>query len=367
MEIRLLLDMNLYHSKAKNIMELQENKTVSSYKRIFWVFGLLLLGVCALAGFMAFNLYSYANSPSGDDATGKIIVITPGQGFSSTTSKLVSEGVITSPARFKMLGALTGDDKKIKAGEYLFKASMSPGRIISDLVNGKVYLHKLTIPEGYNLYQVADVVEREGICDRESFVAAATDPLAVRTLGLPETAESFEGYLYPETYFYSRGTPPSIIVRDMVKRFDTVYKIGWQQRASELGMTRHQVVTLASIIEKETGAAGERPLISSVFHNRMKKDMRLETDPTVIYGIKDFDGNLTREHLRTAGPYNTYMSKGLPIGPIANPGLKSLEAALYPAQSDYLFFVSRKDSTHEFSTNYEDHVANIRKFQLRRH
>jgi UPF0755 protein len=345
--------------------EIQQKKPVSIQKKALFIFGIFIIGVCGLAGLAGFSLFHYSHSPSSDDTTGRIVEIMPGQGFSSTTAKLVSEGVILSPARFKIIAAFSGDDKKIKAGEYMFSPSMTPSAIISDLVNGKVYQHKLTVPEGYNIHQVSQTVENAGICRRDQFVAAATDTFAVINMGIPE-ARTFEGYLYPETYFYPKGTDPAVIVRDMVSRFKSVYKSEWAQRSAELGMTQHQVVTLASIIEKETGAASERPMISSVFHNRLKKNMRLETDPTVIYGVENFDGNLTRVHLRTPGPYNTYMNKGLPIGPIANPGLKSLEAALYPVQAEYLFFVSRKDGTHEFSVTYEEHVQNIRKFQLRR-
>jgi UPF0755 protein len=346
--------------------ELKLKTSPSMKKKALILFGGFLLAVAGLAGIAGFSLFHYAHSPSGDDKTGKIIEITAGQGFSATTARLVQEGVILSPARFKIIAALSGDDKKIKAGEYMFSASMTPSAVISALVNGKVYQHKLTVPEGYSIRQVAQTVENAGICSRDLFEAAAKDPLAVISMGIPEPARTFEGYLYPETYFYPRNTDPAVIVRDMVTRFKSVYKAEWTQRAAELGMTQYQVVTLASIIEKETGAASERPMISSVFHNRLKKNMRLETDPTVIYGVENFDGNLTRVHLRTPGPYNTYMNKGLPIGPIANPGYKSLEAALYPVQSDYIFFVSRKDGTHEFSATYEEHIQNIRTYQLRR-
>jgi UPF0755 protein len=333
-------------------------------KKLLFIFCGFLAAVTALIGITSLRLYHYAHSPSSDDKTGKIIEIMPGQGFSSTTARLAKEGVIISPAKFKIIAAISGDDKKIKAGEYMFSPSMTPASIIYALVNGKVYMHKLTIPEGYNIQQVAEAVEHDGICSRDQFENAAKDSAAAMAMGIP--GQTFEGYLYPETYFYPRGTDPSIIVRDMVNRFKKVYKSEWSQREAALGMTQHQIVTLASIIEKETGAAIERPLISSVFHNRLKENMRLETDPTVIYGIENFDGNLTRVHLRTPGPYNTYMNKGLPIGPIANPGYKSLEAALFPADSDYLFFVSRKDGTHEFARTYEEHIQNIRKYQLRR-
>jgi len=152
----------------------------------------------------------------------------------------------------------------------------------------------------------------------------------------------------------------------MGKRFRSIYKNNWIARTKELGLTIHQVVTLASIIEKETGTGTERPIISSVFHNRLKRGMRLEADPTVIYGIADFDGNLTRKDLKTPTPYNTYTIKGLPPGPIAAPGYASLEAALYPAKTPYLYFVAKKDRTHYFSTNYKEHRKAVNKYQRRR-
>ena len=156
------------------------------------------------------------------------------------------------------------------------------------------------------------------------------------------------------------------IISTMVQRFRSIFTPAWEDRAGHYGFTVHQVVTLASIIEKETGASFERPLISSVFHNRLKKKMRLESDPTVIYGIKNFDGNLTRKHLKTHTPYNTYKIRGLPAGPIANPGRASLEAALFPDDTAYLYFVSKKDSTHHFSNNLKEHNRAVRKYQLSR-
>jgi UPF0755 protein len=314
---------------------------------------------------VVFSITHFANSPAGKDPSEKIVTINPGQGFSSTTAKLLKEGVISSSAKFKIYGALSGKDKKIKAGEYMFTATMSPKKILNDLISGKVYQHKLTIPEGYSVSQIADTVQASGIVSKEEFLAAANNPLAVRKLGIPEPAQSFEGFLYPETYYFQKGTAPMTIIEHMVDRFKAVYKKVWTAREQELGLSTYQVVTLASIIEKETGNAAERPLISSVFHNRLKLGMRLESDPTVIYGIKDFNGNITREDLQTVTPYNTYKISGLPAGPIANPGLKSIEAALYPEPSEYLFFVSRKDTTHQFSTNLADHTEAIRKYQLR--
>jgi UPF0755 protein len=235
---------------------------------------------------------------------------------------------------------------------------------LEKLVSGEVKLYKITIPEGYNIAQIASLTAEAGFGEREKFIAAATDASFAREKGIE--ADTFEGYLFPDTYFFPRGTDSRKIIATMVDRFRSVFKPEWKDQGQVLGFTIHQIITLASIIEKETGVASERPIISSVFHNRLKKRMRLESDPTVIYGIKNFNGNLTRKHLATKTPYNTYRIKGLPRGPIANPGLESIHAALHPANTPYIYFVSKKDKTHQFSTNLKDHNKAVRKYQLRR-
>ena len=240
----------------------------------------------------------------------------------------------------------------------------SPLEIVEVLIRGQVVLHKLTVPEGYNIKQVAQLVGQTGLVQEEAFLRAAQSQELAEILGI--SAETLEGYLFPETYYFPATTTAQKIISAMVQRFGVVFDQEYQARAKELGFTTHQIVTLASIVEKETGAAHERPLIASVFHNRLKKRMRLESDPTVIYGIKDFDGNITRRHLKTKTPYNTYRRRGLPLGPIASPGQKAIEAVLYPASSAFLYFVSKKDGTHQFSTNLRDHNSAVRKYQLRR-
>ncbi len=323
-----------------------------------------IVSVLVVAG--CYVIYDYSVSPSGSGKKEITFVVRPGQGFSSVTSALVKAGIVTSPKRFKVIGALNGNDKKIKAGEYLLSPEMTPGEVISVLTSGKVNLYAVTIPEGYNIYQIADVIDAAGIGRRDDFLKTACDKTLMGKLGLKTKYDSFEGYLFPDTYRFPKGIKQSEVIKVMLNRFWDVYNRDWEKRAKALGFSVHEIVTLASIIEKETGDAAERPLISSVFHNRLKKRMRLETDPTVIYGIKDFDGNLTRKHLREKTRYNTYRIKGLPPGPIANPGQKSIEAALYPATSNYLFFVSKRDTTHQFSTNIRDHINSVRKYQLRR-
>jgi UPF0755 protein len=232
------------------------------------------------------------------------------------------------------------------------------------MVDGKVYLHRLTIPEGYNLIQIARAVETEGFASEADFLKAANDPDLVHAKGID--AQTFEGYLFPDTYYFPRGVTPENIISIMVKRFRSVFTPEWEEHAKTLGLNIHQVITLASIIEKEAAVADERPVISSVFHNRLKRNMRLESDPTVIYGIEDYNGNITRKDLAHPTPYNTYTIKGLPPGPISNTGAKAIEAALFPADTKFLYFVSRNDQTHHFSTNFKDHNRAVRKYQLGR-
>ena len=324
---------------------------------------LIVLSLCGLAVFIL-DLRQYAHQPAGLDTENMVVNIRSGQPFKITTDILFKAGIIKNPFKFNLVARLKGYDKQLKAGEYALAASMSPIKILEKLVKGKVKLYKLTVPEGLNINQIAELVAQEGFAEQAVFIESATDAAFAHEHGI--SAETFEGYLYPETYYFPKSVSTKTIVSSMAKRFRLVFKPEWEERGKQLGFSIHQVVTLASIIEKETGAPFERPIISSVFHNRLKKKMRLESDPTVIYGLKNFDGNLNRKHLETLTPYNTYKIRALPPGPISNPGSESLEAALYPADTAYIYFVSKKDNTHQFSTNFNDHNQAVRKYQLRR-
>jgi len=324
------------------------------------IFGLIVAGIAAFL----LHLQHYAQTPTNPKAVDAIISIPAGQSFSQTTAALARAGIIHHPYKFKLVARLKGYDKRLQAGEYTLSATLSPIQILQKMVNGDVRLYRLTVPEGLNIYQIAELVEETGLASSSDFIAAATSTEFAHQQGL--NADTFEGYLFPETYFFPKNAPVKTIISTMVNRFRQIYQSDWQKRAEQLGFSDHQIVILASIIEKETGAPFERPLISSVFHNRLKRKMRLESDPTVIYGLEDFDGNLKRKHLEAATPYNTYKRSGLPAGPITNPGKESLEAALYPAETKFIYFVSKKDQTHQFSTNFEDHQRAVQKYQLRR-
>jgi UPF0755 protein len=306
----------------------------------------------------------YATTPTDMNSVETIVTVSRGQSLKQTADILHARGLINQPLKFRLLARLKGADKRIQAGEYILASNLPPANILEMMVSGKVHLYRFTVPEGSNLNQIADIIDAAGLVDRQAFLRSANDAVLVEGMGIG--VGSLEGYLFPDTYFFPKNADVAHILETMVSRLRSEISDVWIKRAAELGLTLHEVITLASIIEKETGAPSERPLISSVFHNRLKKKMRLETDPTVIYGIEDFDGNLTRKHLETKTPYNTYRINGLPPGPIASPGRAAIEAALYPAQTGYLFFVSKKDGTHQFSTNLVDHNRAIRKYQLRR-
>ena len=217
------------------------------------------------------------------------------------------------------------------------------------------------IPEGFTAAMIGERVAAEGLGDAEDFARAVADPELARSLGIE--VDHLEGYLFPETYQLPKGLEATELVTLLVQEFLETWS-GLAPKAAARGLSQHEVVTLASIVEKETGAAHERPLIASVFSNRLERGMRLESDPTIIYGIPNFDGNLRRVHLNDAtNPYNTYQIPALPPGPIASPGRAALEAVVEPAESDFLFFVSRNDGTHVFSKTYREHVNAVNRYQ----
>jgi UPF0755 protein len=254
-----------------------------------------------------------------------------------------------------------GLDGKIRAGEYDLSAASDTSEILEILTSGVMKTYEISFPEGLTAREIAARLETAELSDSEAFLAFVLDPQNAELLEIE--GPSLEGYLFPETYRLPRGLPPERIARIFVNEFNK----NWEQILKEEGpseFSKRDLVTLASIVEKETGVAEERPLIASVFVNRLNLGMRLETDPTVIYGITDFNGNLTREHLQDkTNPYNTYKIHGLPPGPIANPGASALRAALHPAESAYLFFVSMNEGRHHFSETYKEHVNAVNRYQ----
>ena len=292
------------------------------------------------------------------------IFVPQGSALQTVAHNLHTEGLVTNARLFMLWARFRGEDRRIKSGEYLFSRPVSPLDLLQTLTTGDVVRRVVTIPEGLTVAQIAALLENKGLGTKDSFLCLNTDPLFLAQWGLP--SNSLEGYLYPATYQFSLQDSAQDIFGRMIARFYAGIDLSMHHRAAEIGMSLNEVVTLASLIEKETGSAPERPLIASVFHNRLRKGFRLQCDPTVIYGLKNFDGNLTRQHLQTRTPYNTYVIRGLPPGPIANPGLDSIQAALHPAKSNHLYFVARGDGTHQFSATLAEHNRAVRRFQLNR-
>ena len=332
----------------------------TSISRLF-VFG------CAL--FLAFSLvvairgYQFITTevaPNGD----QVLLIPQGASFERIAYQLEQAHIIEDRLYFTWMALWEGKASLVQAGEYLFNEPATPQIILQRLVNGDVKKIRITFPEGLAIKEIAQRVEVAGIGTADDFMAIAKNSPLAEKLNIP--TNSLEGYLFPETYTVQSTTTSEQLINAMVIQFNRHASEDLLAAAQNHGMNRHQLVTLASIIQKETGVVEEMPLISSVFHNRLKRQIPLQADPTVIYGIDDFDGNLTRKHLETPTPYNTYRKKGLPPGPIANPGKMALQAAAHPAETSYLYFVARGDGTHKFSSSLKEHNRAVQKFQLRR-
>jgi UPF0755 protein len=326
----------------------------------------LLLTAAAVVAITAYLAIKWAEGPvvpAQDQPPSKIVVIPDGATFQQVASLLERERLIKSRSAFVLFGRSQSADRKIHAGEYELNAGMLPAEILAKLLNGQVILHPITIPEGLTMVQIADLIGQHGVADRAEFFRLTQDRAFIASLGIK--AASLEGYLYPDTYKFPRSVKPREVIVAMVEHLKGVLGPDLRARAQELNMTEHEVLTLASVIEKETGAGGERPEISAVFHNRLKKHIPLQSDPTVIYGLPNFDGNIHKKDLSSPSPYNTYRVPGLPPGPIANPGLQAIKAALYPASSRALYFVSRNDGTHQFSATLTEHNEAVEKYQKR--
>jgi peptidoglycan lytic transglycosylase G len=319
--------------------------------------------VFLVAVFLTFAFAFFLVRPAERDGREQILVVKEGESLKEVAEELARMHLITNKSLFVLWSNLSGQSKQIKTGEYALSGSMAPIKILEKIRKGVVVLHAVTIPEGFTMEQIADLLAAKGFVQKEVFLRLANNPRALSAYGV--TTSSLEGYLFPDTYHFSRGLNPSTLIEAMVKRF-------WQmvgplrERADAIGMNMEEVVILASIVEKETGEPTERPTIASVFLNRLSRGMRLESDPTVIYGLKDFDGNLRKNDLIRETPYNTYVIKGLTPGPIASPGLDAIKAVLYPAQTDYLYFVSKNDGSHYFSKTLAEHNRAVGIYQKKK-
>jgi peptidoglycan lytic transglycosylase G len=319
-----------------------------------------------MAGAGAAFMYSRITAPyRGFGEREQFVELASGSGSLAIGQRLVDAGVVRDLITFRAALWTSGQGRHLKAGEYRFDRAMTPFEVIDKIARGDVYVVNITFPEGLTIAEMAKIFESHGIGSADAFAAAAKDAAQVREWD--PAATDLEGYLFPETYAISRHADASLLVHLMVSRFAHVFTPDLRQAASARGLTVRQAVTLASIIEKETARPEERPLVAAVYATRLRIGMPLQCDPTVIYALAHagrYDGNIHKTDLAIDSPYNTYKYPGLPPGPIASPGRASLDAAVHPADANYLYFVSRNDGSHEFARTLDEHNRNVRKFQV---
>jgi UPF0755 protein len=317
----------------------------------------LLLVVATAAGAW---LLARAPTPP-EDAT---LVVREGDALASVATRLERAGVIRSALLFRVVARLSGRDRSLQPGDYDFPTPLTMTVILERLASGGAHA-EVTIPEGLTVREVAALLARAGYGNAERFLCLADDPDFLLAAGVP--GPQLEGYLFPDTYRFTTVMGPGEILAIMIRRFHERFDADRYRRAAARGLSVNDVVTMASIVEKESALAMERPVVAGVFYNRLRLGMPLQSDPTVIYGIPDFNGDLTRADLTRPGAYNTYANPGLPPGPIANPGLAAIDAALAPSDTPYLYFVSKNDGSHVFAATLADHNRNVARYQKGTH
>ena len=309
------------------------------------------------------ELYRPLNIPGGK----AVFVVDKGSGAGSVARTLKAREFIRARLPFLAAYRLFFHPAPIKAGEYELTSPLRAKGLLDNLVKGRVLLHSVTVPEGLTAREVLPLLSSLLVDGDGGFEASLHDTRPISALD--DRAGDLEGYLFPETYSFPRGVAAAEVIGRMVNQFKIVFGEPWKSRARELRMSVRQAVILASLIEKETSVPGEKPLVSAVFHNRLRVGMKLDCDPTIIYALKlkgIATGRLTRQDLFLDSPYNTYRRAGLPPGPICNPGRESIQAALYPAAEPYLYFVAREDGGHRFSRTFSEHAAAVREYRNRR-
>jgi len=325
----------------------------------------LLITLAGLVLVILATGYVHFLAPASLERHSKVVAIQAGMGFRDIARVLEENAIIRDRSSFYLLARIEEAIPKVKAGEYEMNTNMTPRMVLSKLVRGDVIKYPITIPEGFTLQQIGEILHQAGVCAKNLFFQKVRDPSLVASLGLD--GDSLEGYLFPDTYNFPKGLGEELVIRQMVARFKNIFA-SLAKRAEQLGLSRKDVVILASMIEKEAADDQERRLISAVFHNRLQRGMALQSDPTAVYGWKTGKPNkerITKEDLLRKTPYNTYQFSGLPKGPIANPGFKSLHAVLHPADVNYLYFVSKNDRTHYFSHSLAEHNRAVARYQKR--
>jgi UPF0755 protein len=323
---------------------------------------LLTVGAAGAAGWLNQQVRTPFRGYAGVE---QFVDVPPGSGSRAIGARLIAAGVVPDALTFRLALWLSGQARTLKAGEYRFDQPIAPIDVVRKLARGEVYAISVTFPEGLTVADMAGIFQSRGLGPARTFVVAAQD--ASRIAAFDPLATNLEGYLFPETYALSRHADAHQLVELMVSRFEQTLTPDLRRAAAARGLSVHALVTLASIVEKETGKADERPLVAAVYENRLRLKMPLQCDPTVIYALQRagrYDGNLRRADLAVDSPYNTYRYPGLPPGPIAAPGRASLESVAHPADASYLYFVSRNDGTHVFAKTLDEHNRNVQKYQV---
>jgi UPF0755 protein len=329
---------------------------------------LFVVVVCAaLAGVAGWWAWRQMDAPYRGFTSDEVFVDVPqGAGVITIANRLHAAGVIAHPLLFRAAAQTSGKERLLQAGEYRFAEAATPHQVVDRIARGDVYTRAVTFREGLTIWETADVFEAAGFGSRDDFLREAQDPSRIQALD-PD-ARSLEGYLFPDTYQLPRSVGAAGVVDAMVAGFLRAFDEDLRAAARERGMSLREVVTIASLVEKETAHPPERPIVSAVYQNRLKIGMGLQCDPTIIYALRlagRWNGNLTRENMRIDSPYNTYRYAGLPPGPIASSGRASLEAAVRPSNDKYLYFVSRNDGTHVFASTLAEHNRNVHQWQIR--
>jgi len=335
-------------------------------KKILTAVVIVLIVAAAAAAVAARSIWTRIHEPyKGYEGSEQFVTIPPGAGAAEIRQRLLDAKLIRDDFTLRAALRWTGNARALKAGEYRFDGPMSAVDVLDKLTAGDIYTRRITFPEGLTIAEMARLYESREFGAARDFIQAAQNARLIADID-PQ-APDLEGYLFPETYPLPRQWGADRLVAAMVDRFKATYTEDLRSKAREQGLTTRQVVTLASLVEKETAKDEERPLVAAVYRNRMRIGMGMQADPTVVYALQKagrYDGNIRREDLAFDSPYNTYKYGGLPPGPIAAPGRAALEATLKPADAQYLYFVSRNDGSHVFATTLDEHNANVREYQV---
>jgi len=330
-------------------------------RRLFWIFIFLLVSILAAAGVLLSELHSpYYNAAQEET----FIYVPPGANAAKVAGLLKEQGILHTKLPFRLWLRRHGFDRSLKAGEYRFSGMSTPIEIAERLSRGDVYFRSITIPEGLTALETADLLARGGFGDREKFEAAILRAGLIRDLN--QSAQNLEGYLFPETYRFGRRDDEEAVIGAMVNQFRNRMNKILEESPLPDGWTLARIVTLASMIEKEVKTPSEQPIAASVMVNRLRLNMTLGIDATIIYAMKlagTWNGNIRRSDLRMESPYNTYINRDLPPGPICNPGESTIRAALNPEKTDYLYYVSKNDGTHQFSKDLRSHNNAVNLYQ----